>query len=77
MVYQEKKIDKIMAQNDLTVKCFTFDLQQCLATPNIHTSGTFYKRLYWTCNLIVTDMGLKMFACLTRRPFLRGFVLFL
>jgi len=42
---QEKKIDKIMAQNDPTVKCFTFNLQQCLATPDIYTSVAFYKRL--------------------------------
>lgn len=63
MAYQEKKIDKIMAQNDPTVKFFTFDLQQYLTTPDIHTSVAFYKRLYWTYNLTVTDLGSKMSTC--------------
>ncbi|CAH1710610.1 unnamed protein product [Aphis gossypii] len=63
MAYQEKKIDKIMAQNDPTVKCFTLDLQQCLATPDIHTSVAFYKRLYWAYNLTVTDLGSNVSTC--------------
>ncbi|XP_050512967.1 uncharacterized protein LOC126888649 [Diabrotica virgifera virgifera] len=53
--YQAKKQDKLLAQKTKEMKCFTFDLQQCLPTPFLKSSVAFYKRQLWTFNLTVMD----------------------
>ncbi|XP_072391070.1 uncharacterized protein [Diabrotica undecimpunctata] len=53
--YQNKKQDKLLAQKTKEMKCFTFDLQQCLPTPLLKSSVAFYKRQLWTFNLTVMD----------------------
>ena len=63
LAYESKRVDKIMAINDPTIKCYTFNLQQCLPTPDLHTSVAFYKRLYWTFNLTIIDLSSKTTTC--------------
>lgn len=50
--YMTKQSDKDLANNlNKNMQVVTFDLQQCLPTPNLHTNVAFYKRLLWTYNL--------------------------
>lgn len=54
--YSAKKIDKQIAKENPNFKVFTFDLQQCLPTPYLNTSISFYKRQLWSFNLTVHDL---------------------
>ncbi|CAH1109879.1 unnamed protein product [Psylliodes chrysocephalus] len=51
LVYTKKREDKQRAKEDNTIKCYAFDLQQCLPIPYLNTSVVFYKRQLWTFNL--------------------------
>lgn len=47
LAYNSKERDKLLAKND------SFDLQQCLPTPFLQNTLSFYKRQLWTYNLTV------------------------
>ncbi|KAJ8721081.1 hypothetical protein PYW08_006846 [Mythimna loreyi] len=54
--YNLKKIDKEEAQNSSGKKrVLMFDLQKCLATPNLTNTKSFYLRKLWTLNLTIYD----------------------
>lgn len=61
LAYKAKEFDKVLSKNNDSIKTFTFDLQQCLPTPFLQTSVSFYKRQLWTFNLTVHD-------CATNSP---------
>lgn len=61
--YAKKNEDKLMAREDKNKACFAFDLQQCLPTPYLTTSVSFYKRQLWTFNLTVHDLATDMATC--------------
>lgn len=63
LAYLSKKNDKTLSRSDPTLMCFTFDLQQCLPTPFLETSVSFYKRKYWTYNLTVHNCGTGSASC--------------
>lgn len=54
--YEYKRFDKDSSKKNMNIKAFVFDLQQCLPTPFLRTSVTFYKRQLWTFNLTVHDL---------------------
>jgi hypothetical protein len=60
--YLSKAEDKENCKMDSTHKIYTFDLQQCLSTPCLNTSMSFYKRQLWTFNLTIHD-------CVTGQPY--------
>lgn len=62
LAYKSKDRDKLRSKNDASIKTYTFDLQQCLPTPYLQNSLSFYKRQLWTYNLTVHD-------CATNDPF--------
>lgn len=56
VAYAEKRTDKVLAESSKYVAIVIFDLQQCLPTPYLQTSETFYKRQLWTFNLAIHDL---------------------
>jgi hypothetical protein len=63
MAYNSNMKDKSEAKADPSLRCFTFDLHHCLATPYIATSVAFYKRPYWTYNLTIHDAAFGNVSC--------------
>lgn len=61
--YNAKKNDKQRALADATLKVLCFDLQQCLPTPLLRTSLSFYKRPLWTFNLTMHDCASNQASC--------------
>ena len=53
--YDAKSLDKTLSKNDPSRKTITFDMQQCLPTPLLRNSISFYKRQLWTFNMTVHD----------------------
>lgn len=61
--FKSKENDKKLSVLDPTLKVYSFDLQQCLPTPFLQTSISFYKRQLWTYNLTVHDGATNVPYC--------------
>lgn len=61
--YLAKDKDKKLAKEDDTARCYSFDMQQCLPTPFLNTSVSFYKRQLWTFNLTMHETSSKDVTC--------------
>lgn len=61
--YEQKRKDKMIAKEDPTKAVFAFDLQQCLPTPYLKTSVSFYKRQLWSFNLTVHNLASDEATC--------------
>lgn len=61
--YQSKAKDKQIGRTDTSYAVFAFDLQQCLPTPYLKTSVSFYKRQLWTYNLTVHNLATNQSTC--------------
>lgn len=55
--YESKRLDKIRSKECPSVMVLAFDLQQCLPTPSLKTSVSFYKRQLWSFNLTIHNLG--------------------
>ena len=60
MMHMKKKARK-RKTNKLIV--YSFDLQQCLPTPMLHSNVSFYKRPLWTYDLTINNMTAKNTMC--------------
>lgn len=61
--YSEKRNDKDRAKCESSFRAYTFDLQQCLPTPYLKTSVSFYKRQLWSFNLTIHDLENDKATC--------------
>ncbi|CAH1109990.1 unnamed protein product [Psylliodes chrysocephalus] len=61
--YKAKPNDKIIARVYPSTAVFAFDLQQCLPTPYLQSSISFYKRQLWTYNLTVLNLATNEATC--------------
>ena len=61
--YKSKEDDKNMTKDHAKMKTITFDLQQCLPTPDLQSGESFYKRQLWTFNLTVHDCDNSQAYC--------------
>lgn len=55
--YEMKRLDKSLSIQDPQKMVFAFDLQQCLPTPYLNTSVSFYKRQLWSFNLTAHNLS--------------------
>lgn len=61
--FESKQNDKQKASADKNLKVFSFDLQQCLLTPFLRSTVSFYKREFCTYNLTVHDCSTNESFC--------------
>ncbi|CAH1226555.1 unnamed protein product [Diabrotica balteata] len=62
--YTTKQGDKEESMRSLgKLVVVAFDLQKCLATPNLTSSVSFYKRKLWTFNLTIRNITTKRTYC--------------
>lgn len=62
--YATKRDDKEKSRQSLgRIIVAAFDLQKCLATPNLTASVSFYKRKLWTFNLTIRNITTKKTSC--------------
>lgn len=62
--YDAKDFDKKFSkESNGSVVTLTFDLQQCLPTPNLQSGVVFYKRLLWTYDLTIFDCNDNQAHC--------------
>ena len=63
--YDKKSTDKKNSRDssDKKIIVCSFDLQQCLPTPMLHSNVSFYKRPLWTYNLTINNMTEKKTQC--------------
>lgn len=62
--FKEKAKDKKIAkESNGKMILGTFDLQQCLPTPSLHTNVSFYKRQLWTYNLTINNSTFSNTIC--------------
>lgn len=59
--YETKRRDASKNSNEVCV--ISFDLQQCLPTPSLESSVSFYKRQLWTFNLTVHNIKTSKASC--------------
>jgi hypothetical protein len=61
--YEMKRLDKAQSKEEPQKMAFAFDLQQCLPTPYLSTSVSFYKRQLWSFNLTAHNLANDKVTC--------------